>query len=394
MQGCVWHVILYILISFNKSDSSDATHNAHSHISALKIHDFESPASDESSGLYKSDSLLVNDIEDILFLNTLAHKLSHHKSNNKTQEFVKTKKSTKNKALFGSFAYKGMTLSLAKSVLDSRGVGIGFKVPITPNFPVYDSKIYLPRVTAFVGVGYPVSAKVSVSVTVQVKAIIYGLRLLQRLRNKSALKLGPLKPAKSTDSIQRVGFNINFKLDPRKGFSPTIGPVVAYLPSYRTVQTILPFLLAVPVVLLTGCNLLVVLLETVLRLVLQRTKPSTSALKREEWPTDSLTQVDYHGLEPPEGQQALIARNLQSLCELVGLSDSWRAVQRWMAHKKASCQWNLGDYWSSLDSHSPSSNLVLDLQPFFLAARPDTATGDSETAKQKVCESDSTVKNS
>lgn len=118
--------------------------------------------------------------------------------------------------LLTNICAQGFAFSMSKSVLDWYSVGMGVKVPISPNFPFYDSLIYLPRVVAFVGVSHPFSVRVSLSFSlpVQVFIIAFNRMLLSAQpesrdgdNEKKALTQQtnwPTIPA--SDSVTRVGF--------------------------------------------------------------------------------------------------------------------------------------------------------------------------------------------
>lgn len=283
----------------------------------------------------------------------------------KNQVIHKPKKISKRKKLFGTFAYKGVTLSFAKSIIDMKSGQVGFKIPVTPNFPVYDSRVYLPRITYFIGIAFPLHLKMSLSVTVHLVVLLQGLKLLQRLVRKDLPKLEPLKLANSKDEIKRVGFNINVKIDGR-GVRSNIGPACAYLPDYATVVKLIPLVLVFPVFFINILNTLLFWLDFFV----------PSGAVKDSMAADASRLYDskeYHQKMEEEKHQKQKARHKSSLRRKLlgdiplgwlGLVTTWQRASAWMAAKKPAFQITLGQYWG-LSDISRSSNLVFDLQPFY-----------------------------
>mmetsp|Transcript_32992 Transcript_32992/g.45241 ORF Transcript_32992/g.45241 Transcript_32992/m.45241 type:complete len:545 (+) Transcript_32992:388-2022(+) len=75
---------------------------------------------------------------------------------------------------FQNFTLKGICFTVSKSIVEWSTVGLGVKVPVTANFPIYDSLEYLPRIGLFVGFFYPNNAlKFNISVSLPVQVILY-----------------------------------------------------------------------------------------------------------------------------------------------------------------------------------------------------------------------------
>ena len=83
-------------------------------------------------------------------------------------------------------------------------------MPITPNFPNYDSIIHLPRVGVFIGLFYPQGvAKVNLSMSIPVqtaftaliKLLIILLRKKKRQIQASILKNGMAEPGVDSDKL-------------------------------------------------------------------------------------------------------------------------------------------------------------------------------------------------
>jgi hypothetical protein len=75
--------------------------------------------------------------------------------------------------VFNKFKFKGFALSFIKSATELKALGFGVKIPITPNFPIYDSMIYLPRVVALVSLNYPFCWKLSFTINVPLQVIMF-----------------------------------------------------------------------------------------------------------------------------------------------------------------------------------------------------------------------------
>jgi hypothetical protein len=103
--------------------------------------------------------------------------------------------------LFSKFKFKGFALTFIKSALDITSCGIGVKVPITPNFPIYDSMIHLPRIVGLVCVNYPYCWKFGATINVPIQVITMLMFLFLEFSNsfyQTLLKLN-LVSLKSND---------------------------------------------------------------------------------------------------------------------------------------------------------------------------------------------------
>lgn len=76
--------------------------------------------------------------------------------------------------LFNAFAFKGIGIFFLKSLVNIRAFGFGFKLPITTNFPKYDSIVSLPRIGTGFAVSFPLDLKCSVSASFPLHTILYG----------------------------------------------------------------------------------------------------------------------------------------------------------------------------------------------------------------------------
>ena len=131
-------------------------------------------------------------------------------------------------SLFQIFSFKGLGYSMSKSMRDWDGVGFGIKIPLTSNFPVYDSLVHLPRLNLFAGVNYPYALRSSLSISLPLHTVLYnGCTLIKSKDYARAL----FKKRKATDSIRRVGFTITYKLD-KDGLRYQVGPWVVRMPMH------------------------------------------------------------------------------------------------------------------------------------------------------------------
>jgi hypothetical protein len=83
--------------------------------------------------------------------------------------------------LFSRFSFKGFGLALEKSTMQWNSIGLGFRLPITPNFPEYDKNVALPRVGLFVGCFYPNDYKLTVAASFTVGTVVLGNLLCNSL---------------------------------------------------------------------------------------------------------------------------------------------------------------------------------------------------------------------
>lgn len=150
------------------------------------------------------------------------------------------------KQLFSKAVFKGVGISLVKSVSDWKSCGIGIKVPVTAHFPVYDSNICLPRLIGFVGLNYPFSYKASLTFSVPIQALQIFYYVVLRTK--------PVRwpVVKATDNVKRVGITWSWKLSPSnakpwfKSISGTVGPTFIFLPGIPMIKMLLPFIILIP----------------------------------------------------------------------------------------------------------------------------------------------------
>jgi hypothetical protein len=155
--------------------------------------------------------------------------------------------------LFKKFVFKGLALHFAKNPMDLKGCAFGVKIPITQNFPVYDSLIFLPRVNAMVGVNYPLSYRValSVSVPLQVLSMVLFVMARQMYARPANAAVGTSNAIvwptlRSSDSVTRVGLTLAYRYTKKAGHHSVFGPNILYMPAIAVVRRLLPFIVIFP----------------------------------------------------------------------------------------------------------------------------------------------------
>ena len=95
-------------------------------------------------------------------------------------------------SLFRSFSFKGFGCCVSKSFVEWQTVGVGIRLPITANFPVYDSVMHLPRAGIFIGLFFPQCvARINFSMSIPVQTVLAALikMLMTMLRKKKKQRL-------------------------------------------------------------------------------------------------------------------------------------------------------------------------------------------------------------
>ena len=74
-----------------------------------------------------------------------------------------------------AYKFKGVGFSFAKSLKSTKSFGLSLKLPITANFPTYDSSRYLPRLGSSFGLNcFPFDYKFSLSMSMPLLTTTYG----------------------------------------------------------------------------------------------------------------------------------------------------------------------------------------------------------------------------
>lgn len=155
--------------------------------------------------------------------------------------------------LFKKFVFKGLALHFAKNPMDLKSCAFGVKIPITQNFPVYDSLIFLPRVNAMVGVNYPLSYRValSISVPLQVLSMVLFVMARQMYAKPANAAVGTSNAIvwptlRSSDSVTRVGLTLAYRYTKKAGHHSVFGPNIVYMPAIAVIRRLLPFIVIFP----------------------------------------------------------------------------------------------------------------------------------------------------
>lgn len=171
-------------------------------------------------------------------------KQEHHISFNRSDAQLPSTTSKNSNHVFSSFTFKGFAFSMQKSLLDWTSGAVGVKIPITNNFPNYDSKVYLPRLTAFVGFGFPASLRLSMTMSVPTQAIV-GLVLLG-LHNRKSGKPFVWPSVKPGAHVKRLGMTLSCKVDGKSAVKPAVGMAFMFLPGISVVHRLLPLVVLAP----------------------------------------------------------------------------------------------------------------------------------------------------
>lgn len=237
---------------------------------------------------------------------------------------------------------------MQKALTDWTSGAMGIKIPVTPNFPNYESKVYLPRVTAFVGVGLPASLRFSMTASVPTQALV-GLALLgMPSQSDEPFKWPSVMPG---DHVKRLGLTMSCRMGGAGGLKPTVGAVFMFLPGALMVQYMLPMVILAPALALT-------LLQVVLRAVsvAEHVLELLAALLK-----TIIRALALHA-------QALAARSpdVPYYLQPILVTAGWRAVSRYLQGKSNVFTFNFG-YNQQVDTKATSTSAALqyDLAPFF-----------------------------
>ena len=318
--------------------------------------------------------------------------------------------------LFSSFSFKGIGLTVSKSIVELSTIGCGIKLPITPNFPNYDSIVHLPRVGLYVGINYPNwAARFNISISLPIQTIIYLLVILlspffetyteplstiqtnrghssklsmkvkdnnQKLKKYSLLdSLKTLKKKlKATDSVRRIGITLSYKYDRFNGLSYSIGPWIYYLPGMRIMNKILPYIMFPPTLLIT----IVALVSRISSSIQSNFKKHTSVNNKislndynssiSSLQTDQMSSsLDVRSQSTSDiDQRSTLPINFYDLMlkDCSGVYEYWRkTVGDWTSTKSTGFAYNLGWYRSAYahlaTTSAMGSNVQFEVSPFY-----------------------------
>jgi hypothetical protein len=161
----------------------------------------------------------------------------------------------------GPFRFKGFGYSFIKPVNRLDAVAVGLRIPISPCFPQYDANVGLPRLSSMLSLwvtGEESYLRWSFSTSLPSRVFCYYLAYLSfkaRLMPRSVAEAIRLRRAK--DSIKRIGCTVSIRLGTVTGLRFAIGPWLYYLPGARVMNKVLPYVFAVPALLIAVLNLFV-----------------------------------------------------------------------------------------------------------------------------------------
>lgn len=305
---------------------------------------------------------------------------------------------------FGTFSFKGIGVNFVKSIIRWDSFGVNIVLPISTNFPKYDRVLYYPKVGCRVGVAYPCTLRLSVTISLPTYVILAILqdkatassRLLTTtsarpspgkkkstatLRNEdittnsgsnsgsnvltSSLAILKKKRA-AADSVRRLGVQFTFTYDRVRGLRSMVGPQVAYLPGVKVMEWLKPAMLLLPTMVLFSFNMLT---EGVYKLLVW----CIYCVARKMQPFLVQHVLNQSHAAPAKGKTDAHTNTSSAKPPLVpSLSDmqfphyqnTWDKLFSWIRTKTPSFACNLG-YFTTTKDTSMGSNLVFELQPFF-----------------------------
>lgn len=279
---------------------------------------------------------------------------------------------------FGAFSFKGVGVNVVKSIIRWDAFGVNIVLPITTNFPKYDSMLHYPKVGCRFGVAYPCMLRLSITVSLPTHVIASMLRKhavqqgLPKSKQPSKAKDNTETPnsnviittkkssskrkVSATDSVRRLGLQLTFTYDQVRGLRSMIGPTISYLPGVRVMELLKPAMLLLPTVVVFAFNVLTQgvykWLSWCFYYITQQIQQQLSRVFR---------TIDSNAAADDSSPQELPAL---SDTELPNDRTTWHKLSAWMRTKTPVFACNLG-YFTTTSDRSMASNLVFELQPFF-----------------------------
>eukprot|EP00601_Ochromonadales_sp_CCMP2298_P003941 CAMPEP_0173179972 /NCGR_PEP_ID=MMETSP1141-20130122/6439_1 /TAXON_ID=483371 /ORGANISM="non described non described, Strain CCMP2298" /LENGTH=406 /DNA_ID=CAMNT_0014102735 /DNA_START=66 /DNA_END=1284 /DNA_ORIENTATION=- len=283
------------------------------------------------------------------------------------------------KHLFGTFSFKGLGVSFRKSLVDLQSTGVYLVLPVSTNFPVYDSMFYYPRLSLSMGVSYPSTYHISVTGSLPSRVLLIVLLLLTEDNDVQATA----KKTNTTDSVRRLGFTCSLRYSKERGYIGAIGPYINYLPGLQFLDLVKQPLLVLPTLLFTLVKLIANgVLEVMQCLRLQTKKveregglglgiPANIKPKASPPPQAVLAPPTATDLTPasapvPTAPATPVLLGVDTALELSGFPRNMQRLFNWLRRKSPSFS-----YSSTLLHFSQShdklitSNLIFSLEPFF-----------------------------
>ena len=277
--------------------------------------------------------------------------------------------------LFKKFKFKGYGLSFVKSLTSWSQVGLGVRIPITPNFPEYDSNTALPRVGAVSGVwwelesGFQLRGSVSISVPIYVMSLFAAV-LADMAGFKPDAITDRLRKSKARDSIRRVGMTVSVRYvpsGPKRGVCCAVGPWFFYVPGVKVMSRLLPFLFFFPALLTALVNTLFDFDAHSARFISSSVAAADAAAVAAVAAAAAAAAAAQVGVQPlNNGTAPALAPPKQTR------SFGWRywlsAWLTWCATKTTGLGLNTGETFSLRSTHvdaSMGSSVLFDIAPFF-----------------------------
>lgn len=207
-----------------------------------------------SSNQWNTTSILGDNNNNLTSLSY--HNINTSKSLNNTNLIDKHHNKRLNlQYLFKNFEFKGFGISLVKSIIKWQSIGIGIRIPVTANFPNYDSLVYLPKITSLIGCGYPYQVRWTVAISVPIQTFLYAIAYCLNKSNITSYVFNiNVRSPKYDESVQRIGITLNLRYNRDYGLQATVGSWVNYCPSKQTVEFVKPVLFASPAMMISLVN--------------------------------------------------------------------------------------------------------------------------------------------
>lgn len=107
--------------------------------------------------------------------------------------------------LFSSYSFQGIAFSVSKSMFVWNMVSFYVRIPITSNFPVYDSVLQLPKMSIVFGFSYPFALRFSASASVPLQTMISLITILNAIVSEPAGRYDSDAEMDGTNSTQSGG---------------------------------------------------------------------------------------------------------------------------------------------------------------------------------------------
>ena len=154
---------------------------------------------------------------------------------------VPTQDRRKSVKLFGNFMFKGIGISMLKSLNSWQSCAFRFFIPITQNFPEYDRRVTLPRLVLHTALFHPYEYRISLAVSVPLHIALYGVSRGLEGRFTTPELSRRIRRTRATASVKRVGvtFSVVFRMYSARRILLSMGPWLFFLPGPNFVERLL-----------------------------------------------------------------------------------------------------------------------------------------------------------